>query len=234
MANRIADVLGQMDFSNLGGDAGQEKTYKTPGSAGGQIMSAIETGLSSYSEAKQKKRDLEIQKQKYFFSLRDNGYSPDQAGRMVEKIYGTFETPPATAGLSDKQIERMTAMETLKEKQAKAARGYDVKETETIAEKSTREMKEFEDKEEIKAGLKKTKKKYLFKLPPEDRFKIKKGWFGIKKKVEAFDEKTFAILEDIKTEGDLEELIERRKDFEAQGIDVRKIIDYFMTEEEEE
>jgi len=115
-----------------------------PGSKFGNIMSGIDKGLKTYQAEKQKKRDLDMQKMKYFFTLRDAGYSEDQAGNMVSNQYGTFETPEKTAGLSDTQVKRMTEMETLKEKKAKRKRGYDVKETETIAEKSAREMEEYE------------------------------------------------------------------------------------------
>ena len=81
------------------------------------------------------------------------------------------------------------------------------------------------DKLEYDASMRDKPKKqdYLFKLPPKE----KKGKFmGIFGKEQS--EGTFKVLQGVKTKQDLEELIENREAYEAEGVDVGEILEYFM------
>jgi hypothetical protein len=67
---------------------------------------------------------------------------------------------------------------------------------------------------------------YMRRLPPESP--EKEAWFkGWRRR---YNDETFTVMGNVKTEQDLDELTRNREAYEAQGVNVREIIRYFTEE----
>jgi hypothetical protein len=73
----------------------------------------------------------------------------------------------------------------------------------------------------------KEKKDFLFKLPPKE---LSTGSFLGIGGGPAYNQPTFDVMQNIKTKQDLEELIQNREDYEAEGVNIERILEFWAEE----
>jgi len=236
-----------MPFQNMTGTGLRPQGSGAGGFLEG-ILAGVETSVPAYKQAKETQRKTEQEKVNTYVNLRKAGYTKEEAAEIAtgQKKFGASLPTGTDEYERDKKKEDLDIQKkTLDVEKAEADKAKGWQSDATATEKWRSDIQKaksgeidwddlvnkYPDKYE---DIKEMKKQFT---PPEKNPNFVQGTGGlfsrirskISSNVAELNTKTKAVIDQIDSQAKLAELIERKEEAEAKGIDVDAILEYFKT-----